>query len=282
MLTERRLSTAVGDEGGFAPDLPSNEDAVRILVEAIEAAGRVPGEEIAIALDPATSELWKDGAYVLEGEGRTLTPGQLVDYWVDLVERYPIVSIEDGMAEEDWEGWAALTAALGDRVQLVGDDVFVTNVELIERGIRLGVANAVLIKLNQIGTLTETLDAVALATRSRYRHGDLAPVGRDRGHVHRRPGGGRELRADQGRGPLPLGPGGQVQPAAADRGGPRGIGGLLGRRRPGRRAPWRGLGPSGSGAARAPVTAGPAADGRRRPRGPGPSAAGWPRSAGPG
>jgi enolase len=168
VLTQRRLSTGVGDEGGFAPDLPSNEDAVKILVEAIDAAGRVPGEEIAIALDPATSELWKDGAYELAGEGRTLTPGQLVDYWVDLVERYPIVSIEDGMAEEDWEGWKALTSALGDRVQLVGDDVFVTNVELIERGIRLGAANAVLVKPNQIGTLTETLEAVALATRSRY------------------------------------------------------------------------------------------------------------------
>jgi len=169
VLAARRLSTGVGDEGGFAPDLPSNEDAVKLLVEAIEAAGRTPGEEIAIALDPAVSELWKDGSYVLAGEGRTLGPGELVDYWVELVDRYPIVSIEDGMAEEDWEGWAALTTALGDRVQLVGDDVFVTNVELIERGIRSGVANAVLVKLNQIGTLTETMDAVDLATRSSYR-----------------------------------------------------------------------------------------------------------------
>ena len=169
VLTRRGLSTGVGDEGGFAPDLASNEEAVTVLVEAIEAAGRVPGEEIALALDPATSELWKDGSYVLAGEGRTLEPKELVDYWVDLVERYPIVSIEDGMAEEDWDGWARLTAALGERIQLVGDDVFVTNVELIERGIREGVANAVLVKLNQIGTLTETLDAVALATRSSYR-----------------------------------------------------------------------------------------------------------------
>jgi enolase len=169
VLAQRRLSTGVGDEGGFAPDLPCNEDAVKVLVEAIEASGRTPGDEIAIALDPATSELWKDGSYVLAGEGRTLSPAELVDYWVDLVGRYPIVSIEDGMAEEDWDGWAALTAALGDRVQLVGDDVFVTNVELIERGIRSGVANAVLVKLNQIGTLTETLDAVDLATRSSYR-----------------------------------------------------------------------------------------------------------------
>jgi len=169
VLVDRGLPTGVGDEGGFAPDLPSNEAAVEVLVEAIEAAGRVPGEEIAIALDPATSELWKDGAYVLAGEGRTLGPAELVDYWVDLVGRYPIVSLEDGMAEEDWDGWAALTSALGDRVQLVGDDVFVTNVELIARGIRSGVANAILVKLNQIGTLTETLDAVDLATRSSYR-----------------------------------------------------------------------------------------------------------------
>ncbi len=168
LLAQRGLSTAVGDEGGFAPDLPHNEDAVKLLLEAIESAGRVPGEEIALALDPATSELWKDGAYVLAGEGRTLSPGELVDYWVDLVDRYPIVSIEDGMAEEDWDGWAAHTKALGDRIQLVGDDIFVTNAEILERGVREGVANAILIKLNQIGTLTETLDTVALANRSSY------------------------------------------------------------------------------------------------------------------
>ncbi|HTX62667.1 MAG TPA: phosphopyruvate hydratase [Acidimicrobiales bacterium] len=168
LLASRGLSTAVGDEGGFAPDLPKNEDAATLLLEAIEAAGRVPGEEIALALDPATSELWADGAYVLAGEGRTLSPGELVDYWVDLVDRYPIVSIEDGMAEDDWDGWAALTKALGDRVQLVGDDLFVTNATILERGVRDGVANSVLIKLNQIGTLTETLDTVALATRSSY------------------------------------------------------------------------------------------------------------------
>jgi enolase len=159
----------VGDEGGFAPDLPQNEDAVKLLVEAIELAGRVPGEEIALALDPATSELWNDGAYVLAGEGRTLSSAELVDYWVDLVDRYPIVSIEDGMAEEDWAGWSAHTKALGGRIQLVGDDIFVTNAEILERGIREGVANAILVKLNQIGTLTETLDTVALANRSSYR-----------------------------------------------------------------------------------------------------------------
>ena len=169
VLDERGLATAVGDEGGFAPDLPANEDAVKLLLEAIELAGRTPGDEIALALDPATSELWHDGSYVLPGEARTLTPAELVDYWVDLVDRYPIVSIEDGMAEEDWDGWAAHTKALGGRIQLVGDDVFVTNSEILERGIREGVANAILVKLNQIGTLTETLDTVTLATRSSYR-----------------------------------------------------------------------------------------------------------------
>jgi len=169
VLASRHLSTAVGDEGGFAPDLATNEDAVTVLMEAIERAGRIPGEEMAIALDPATSELYRDGAYRLDGEGRTLSADSLCEYWVDLADRYPIVSIEDGMAEDDWEGWATLTAALGDRVQLVGDDLFVTNVELIERGVASGVANAVLIKLNQIGTLTETLDAVALAGSNSYR-----------------------------------------------------------------------------------------------------------------
>jgi len=168
MLAERGMPTTVGDEGGFAPDLAANEDAVKLLLEAIERAGRVPGEEIALALDPATSELWDDGSYVLAGEGRTLSPAELVDYWVELVDRYPIVSIEDGMAEEDWDGWAAHTKALGDRVQLVGDDVFVTNVEMLSRGIRDGIANAILVKLNQIGTLTETLETVALANRASY------------------------------------------------------------------------------------------------------------------
>ncbi len=169
VLLDRGLSTGVGDEGGFAPDLAHNEDAVRLLVEAIEAAGRVPGDEVALALDPAASELWRDGGYVLAGEGRTLGPDDLVAYWVDLVGRYPIVSIEDPMAEDDWDGWAALTKALGSRVQLVGDDVFVTNVELLAQGIDRGVANAILIKVNQIGTLTESLEAVELATRSGYR-----------------------------------------------------------------------------------------------------------------
>jgi enolase len=164
----RGLSTTVGDEGGFAPDLPSNEDAIRILVEAIEAAGRIPGDDIAIAMDPASSELYKDGSYVLAGEGRILSPAEMVQYWVDLVGRYPIVSVEDAMAEDDWEGWAALTRALGQRVQLVGDDLFVTSEERLRRGIEAGTANAILIKVNQIGTLTETFGTMSLATRSSY------------------------------------------------------------------------------------------------------------------
>jgi enolase len=168
VLHERGLSTAVGDEGGFAPDLGSNEDAVRLLVEAIEATGRTPGDEVAIGLDPATTELWRDGRYHLPGEGKVLDADELVAWWSELCERYPIVSIEDGMAEEDWDGWSALTSALGSRVQLVGDDVFVTNARRLERGIDLGVANSVLVKLNQVGTLTETLETVALANRSAY------------------------------------------------------------------------------------------------------------------
>ena len=169
VLTKRSLSTGVGDEGGFAPDLPSNEEACQVLLEAIEAAGRIPGDEIAIALDPATSEIYRDGAYVLEGEGRSLSSAQLVDYWAELCDRYPIVSIEDGMAEDDWDGWQLLTERLGGRIQLVGDDVFVTNVDLLAKGITTGVANAILIKPNQIGTLTETLEAVELARTHGYR-----------------------------------------------------------------------------------------------------------------
>jgi len=168
LLHDRGLSTAVGDEGGFAPNLASNEEAVKVLLEAIEKAGRTPGSEIAIALDPAVSEIYENGAYVLAGENRTLSADEMAGYWVDLCDRYPIVSIEDGMAEEDWDGWAALTKALGDRVQLVGDDLFVTNVERLQRGIEAGVANSILVKVNQIGSLTETLETVGLATRSGY------------------------------------------------------------------------------------------------------------------
>ena len=168
VLAKRGLSTAVGDEGGFAPDLPDNETAVKVLVEAIESTGRAPGRDVAIALDPATSELWRDGAYHLDGEGRELTSAELVDYWADLSSRYPIVSLEDGMAEDDWDGWSALTQRLGERLQLVGDDIFVTNAEILQRGIERNVANSILVKLNQIGTLSETLDTVRLANNSRY------------------------------------------------------------------------------------------------------------------
>ncbi len=167
-LHDRGLGTAVGDEGGFAPDLTSNEAALEVLVAGIRAAGYEPGEQVAIALDPATSEIYKDGSYVLEHEGRSLTAAQLADYWADLAGRYPIVSIEDGMDEGDWEGWATLTQRLGKTVQLVGDDLFVTNTQRLKRGIDQGVGNSILIKVNQIGTLTETLDAIKLARESGY------------------------------------------------------------------------------------------------------------------
>ncbi len=168
VVHERGLSTAIGDEGGFAPNLGSNEEAVALLVEAIERAGRTPGEEISIALDAASTEFFADGVYTLAGEGRSLSSAEFADYLADLCDRYPIVSIEDGMAEEDWDGWATLTAKIGDRVQLVGDDLFVTNSERLARGIDLGVANSILVKVNQIGSLTETLEAVELATRHSY------------------------------------------------------------------------------------------------------------------
>ena len=167
-LHARGLSTAVGDEGGFAPDLESNEAALQALVEGIEAAGYTPGEDVFIALDPATSEIHRDGAYALEHEHRTLSPDDMAGYWGDLVARYPIVSIEDGMDEEDWAGWKALTQLVGDRVQLVGDDLFVTNTERLQRGIDTGVANSILIKVNQIGTLTETLAAIDMARAAGY------------------------------------------------------------------------------------------------------------------
>jgi len=168
MLHDRGLSTAVGDEGGFAPDLATNEEAITILIEAISAAGYRPGEDISIAMDPAMSELYRDGAYHLAGEGKVLTGDELVAYWTRLVDTYPIVSIEDGMAEDDWDGWAALTSSVGNRVQLVGDDLFVTNVARLQQGIDRSVANSVLVKVNQIGTLSETLDTVQLATRHGY------------------------------------------------------------------------------------------------------------------
>jgi enolase len=167
-LHERGLSTAVGDEGGFAPDLESNEAALEALIAGIRSAGYVPGDQVAVALDPAVSELYADGAYRLEHEDRTLSAEELAAYWTELAERYPIVSIEDGMAEEDWQGWETLTNELGDRLQLVGDDLFVTNTERLSRGIEAGVANSILVKVNQIGTLTETLAAIRMARDAGY------------------------------------------------------------------------------------------------------------------
>jgi len=167
-LHERGLSTAVGDEGGFAPDLESNEAALEALISGIQAAGYRPGEDVAIALDPAASEIYADSSYRLEHEGRTLSSDELTAYWAEMAERYPIVSIEDGMDEEDWDGWKALTERLGERLQLVGDDLFVTNTERLRRGIELGVGNSILVKVNQIGTLTETLDAIKTAREAGY------------------------------------------------------------------------------------------------------------------
>jgi len=167
-LHERGLSTAVGDEGGFAPDLDSNEAALEALINGIQAAGYRPGEEVAVALDPATSEIFEAGAYVLEHEGRSLSSQELADYWADISSRYPVLSIEDGMDEEDWDGWRALTERLGESIQLVGDDLFVTSTERLRRGIDSGVANSILVKVNQIGTLTETLDAIRTAREAGY------------------------------------------------------------------------------------------------------------------
>jgi enolase len=166
VMVDRGLSTGLGDEGGFAPDLPSNAAALDLLIEAIEAAGYTPGEDVALAMDPATSEVFRDGAYHLEGEGRTLSSEEMVDLWADLVDRYPIVSIEDGLDENDWDGWKLLTERLGDRVQLVGDDLLVTNPSFVQRGIDERAANSVLVKVNQIGSLSETLEAVQLAHRA--------------------------------------------------------------------------------------------------------------------
>jgi len=168
VLKTQGLATGVGDEGGFAPQLASNEDALKLIVEAIRKAGYEPGQEVAIALDPASSEFYEDGSYALKGEGRSLDSAGLAALYEDWAARYPIVSIEDGMAEDDWEGWEHLTGAIGSKVQLVGDDLFVTNVARLKQGIERGVANSILIKVNQIGTLTETLDAIELARKAGY------------------------------------------------------------------------------------------------------------------
>jgi enolase len=168
VLSNRKYNTNVGDEGGFAPDLKNNREALDLLLEAIEKAGYTPGDQIAIALDPATSELYKNGKYVLEAEGKTLSSEQMVEYWADWVNNYPIVSLEDGLFEDDWDGWKLLTDTLGKKVQLVGDDLFVTNPKRLKQGIDSGVGNSILVKVNQIGTLTETLDAIEMAHRAGY------------------------------------------------------------------------------------------------------------------
>ena len=168
ILNDKGYSTGIGDEGGFAPNLKSNAEALDVIIEAIGKAGYKAGEEIFIAIDAASSEYYKDGKYVLEHEGRTLTSAEMVDFFEEWVNKYPIISIEDGMAEEDWDGWKLITERLGKKLQLVGDDLFVTNTERLEKGIELGVANSILIKLNQIGTLTETLNAIEMANRAGY------------------------------------------------------------------------------------------------------------------
>jgi len=168
VLAEKGLNTAVGDEGGFAPDLKSNEEAIQVILTAIEKAGYKPGEDAYIALDPASSEFYENGKYNLKSENKVLSSEEMVDYYAELVEKYPIVSIEDGLAEEDWDGWKILTDKLGSKIQIVGDDLFVTNVERLARGIEMGVANSILIKLNQIGSLTETLQTISLGTRAHY------------------------------------------------------------------------------------------------------------------
>ena len=170
VLAKRGYNTNVGDEGGFAPDLKSNQEAIEVILEAVQSAGYTPGEQIAIALDPASTEFYKDGQYHLEAEGKVLSSAEMIAYWQDWASRYPIISIEDGLAEDDWDAWADLTQALGDRCQLVGDDLFVTNTERLQRGIDMDVGNAILIKVNQIGTLTEALDAIELAKRAGYRN----------------------------------------------------------------------------------------------------------------
>ena len=168
VLKNKGLNTAVGDEGGFAPNLNSNEEALETIVEAIETAGYEPGKDIYLALDVASTEMYENGKYNFKGEGVVRTTDELIEYYVNLADKYPIISIEDGLAEDDWDGWKKLTDKLGDKVQLVGDDLFVTNVERLSKGINLGIANSILIKLNQIGTITETLDAIELAKRHGY------------------------------------------------------------------------------------------------------------------
>ena len=218
-LSSAGLSTAVGDEGGFAPNIASARDALDFIGQAVDRAGYTLGEDVLIALDCAATEFFDGGHYNLEGEGQSLGGEEMTRYLADLADQYPIASIEDGMAEDDMAGWKLLTERLGNRVQLVGDDLFVTNVKRLQQGIDDGIANSILIKVNQIGTLTETIAAVRLAQENGYTAVMSPPVGRNRRLDDRRSRGRARLRADQDRQPGAVGPDGQIQPAAADRGG---------------------------------------------------------------
>ena len=223
VLKEKGLSTAVGDEGGFAPDLGSNEEAIQVIMEAIDAAGYEPGDDVTHRARPGGVQLLRRtrSATCSRARAASSRSAEMVDYYAELVDKYPIISIEDGLAEDDWDGFKLMTDKLGDRVQIVGDDLFVTNVERLAQGIEKGSANSILIKLNQIGTLSETLDAIQMATRAGWTAVVLAPLGRDRGHHARRPRRGDQRRADQERRPGAHRPRGQVQPAAAHRGDAR-------------------------------------------------------------
>ena len=266
VLKEKGLATGLGDEGGFAPNLPSNRAALDLILEAIERAGYTPGEQIALALDVAASEFHDDGGYSFEGG--TKTAAEMIDYYADLVASYPLVSIEDPLDESDWDGWKAMTDRMGADVQLVGDDLFVTNPERLARGIETGTANALLVKVNQIGSLTETLDAVEMAQRARVPLHDEPPLRRDRGHHDRRPRRRDQLRPDQDRRPGPVRAGRQVQPAAAHRGGARRRRGLRRRRRlPALHPPPAGLtGQMATGRTRGPASRPPRRPGGGRPR----------------
>ena len=232
VLSGKGYNTAVGDEGGFAPNLGSNEEALEVLLEAIDNAGYKAGDNIFIGLDVAASELHKGDRYVLEAEGNAeRSSDEMVAWYADLASRYPILSIEDGLGENDWPGWKSLTSKIGEKVQIVGDDVFVTNTEILERGIAEGVGNSILIKVNQIGTLTETLEAIEMAKRAGYTAVISQPLGRDRRRDHRRHRSRDECRSDQDRLALTNGPYGEVQPAAPYRraiGRQRGLPGEVG------------------------------------------------------
>ena len=220
LLKSRGKSTGIGDEGGFAPDLASNEEAVELILEAIEKAGYRPGSDIAICLDPATSEMWRAGSYVAFKSDRSArTTDAMIELWSDWTDRYPIVLIEDALAENDWDGWARITAALGSRIELVGDDLFCTNPAILQRGIDGGVANSILVKLNQIGTVSETLDTVHLAQRNGYGAYMSHRSGETEDTFHRGPGRRHRLRSHQDRVGLPRRADREVQPPAADRAG---------------------------------------------------------------